>query len=138
MSENSDRENWMGRNWNWLVSGLVAILIPILYFGTISSGAPDFAKAYLDDNLFEAAISTANGNENVQKIAGKVDPLDKLSILEGNTEYSENGNHVKATVRIKGEKYGGKMYFEADKTSGDWQFVFIKVRMKNGATAIAE
>ncbi|RYG39453.1 MAG: hypothetical protein EOO01_29215, partial [Chitinophagaceae bacterium] len=90
------------------------------------------SRAYLDTCLFDAAIALANKDPYVIQATGPLSSLDKLAIFEGSTMYSKDKQQVTSTVRVSGDKAGGKMDFVAKKENGDWEFEMIKLRLKSG------
>jgi len=92
---------------------------PILAFYTIipvlNNEAPQFIKAYSDTTVFEKAIAIANANSKSKSTFGTIKAIDKLTILEGTTVYSNNDTSITSTIRIKGNHNQGKMDFIANK-----------------------
>jgi hypothetical protein len=67
---------------------------------------------------------------------GKIDPIDKLSIMEGNVVYSNHNNSVATTVRISGVKESGKIDIIAHKINKLWHYQKITIRLKKQKVAI--
>lgn len=126
------KKSWWNRNWKWF---LPTTTLSILSFGLIlSSSIPvnttDIIRAYSDDSLFEAVIQKANSNQEVLHLIGKIEPIDKLAILEGNTSYSNNNNSVRSSFRISGTKAKGKLDLTANRKGTQWDYQKIVVRTK--------
>ena len=124
---------WWKRNWKWFL--ITFIIMFLLVFGLLlSSGVDgniaDIGKAYSDNSLYEKAIEKAKTNNRVLEVIGKIEPIDKLAILEGNAIYSNNNNSVELSVRIKGSKGKGKMDISADKNGTEWKYKKISIRIK--------
>jgi hypothetical protein len=96
----------------------------------IDGSLTDIAKAYSDNLLYEKAIEKANKNKRVLEVIGQIKPIDKLAILEGNANYSNNNNSIILSVRIKGSKGKGKMNISADKNGSEWVYKKINIRIK--------
>lgn len=128
-----EKENWLKRNWKWFLPSTLfcILLIVLLASSTSKEGVTDIAQAYSDQLLFEKAINKANENANTLENIGKIEPLDKLAILEGNIVYSNNHNTVNLSVRIKGTKKKGKLDIAAVKKGAEWEYKKITVRTKN-------
>ena len=125
--------SWWKRNWKWFLPTLT--LCFLLLFGLIlSSGiagdGADIAQAYYDNSLYEKAIEKAKTNQRVLEVIGKIEPIDKLAILEGNAIYSNDNNSVELSVRVKGSKGKGKMDISAEKNGAEWKYKKISIRIK--------
>lgn len=132
-SEIAANQNWLKRNWKWLLAAfLVAILLfTIVISSTSKNDLANISQAYAENSLFEKAIEKANTNKRVLETTGKISPLDKLAILEGNTIYSNNNKSVKVSVRVQGSKSNGKLDISADKKGEEWEYNQIIIRSKN-------
>lgn len=124
-------KNWWKRNWKWLASlSVISVAIILLInseFGKISS---DLINTYSDTELYENALNKVKTNEQVIKIIGKIAPIDRMAIIEGNTEYSNNYQTVKSTIRIIGTKEKALMDIIANKMNGIWNYSKITIRIK--------
>ncbi|MEN2402091.1 cytochrome c oxidase assembly factor Coa1 family protein [Flavobacterium sp. MC2016-06] len=128
-----EKENWLKRNWKWFLPSSVLILLLFVFSlaATSENDISDIALAYSDHSLYEKAIDQANLNLRVLEIVGKIKPIDKLAILEGNTSYSNNKNSVDLSIRINGAKRNGKLDISASKKGSVWEYKKISVRTKN-------
>jgi hypothetical protein len=127
-------KNWWNSNWKWFLP--TSLILFLLLFGFILSSSideniTDIALAYSDNSLYEKAIEKAETNERVLKIIGKIEPIDKLAIFEGNAVYSNNNNSVALSIRIKGNKGKGKMDILAEKNGTVWEYKKINIRIKD-------
>lgn len=129
MDELIREKSWGVRNWKWLVP-ITALLIVIIAFLSLTSGLMSFAQAYAEPALYENALEKACQNERVSEVLGTIQPVDKLTILEGNVVYAEDHNSVDLTFRITGTKGKGKMDIQANKIDGNWEYELIKIRIK--------
>ena len=123
-------KSWWKKNWKWVLplSGCIAACTFVVI--SLITGVTDLAQAFADPSLYQNALAEANKNEQVILSLGKLGPIDKLAIAEGNAVYSDNNRTVAATVRVSGEKGKGKMDISADKTNGKWQYKNIRIRIK--------
>lgn len=128
-----DSGSWTKRNWKWLLPTTIAILFFTLYtiIPVLNNEAPQFIKAYSDTKVFEKAIAIANANSKSKSTFGTIEAIDKLTILEGTTVYSNNDTSIASTIRIKGNHNQGKMDFTANKKGNEWIFQKITIRCKN-------
>lgn len=127
-------QTWWKRNWKWFLASL--LIMSLLLFGlllnsSVDENITDIAKAYSDNSLYEKAIEKTKTNKRVLEVIGKIEPIDKLAILEGNTKYSNDNNFIETTIRIKGNKATGKMDITALKIRNEWEFSKICIRIKN-------
>ena len=123
-------KTWLKKNWKWLMPVSGMLLICILFVSSIDGNFSDFAQAYSDTSLCQKAIDKTNKNERVIEILGRLEPIDKLAIMEGNAKYSNKGNSVEMTIRVTGNKGKAKMDFSADKNGQNWDYKNIKIRIK--------
>lgn len=129
MNELIREKNWGRRNWKWLVP-ITAFLILIIAFFSLTSNLTSFAQAYAEPSLYENALEKARQNERVQTVLGILEPIDKLTILEGNAVYADDNTEVNLTFKVTGNKGKGKMDIKANKIDGNWEYELIKIRIK--------
>ena len=111
---------------------LIDLILSIGVLSSISDANPtDIVQAYSDYSLYENAIAKAKTNHRVLEVLGDIEPIDKLSILEGSVIYSNNKNSVQTSIRIKGTKGKGKLDIVADKIGEQWIYKKITIRIKN-------
>jgi hypothetical protein len=127
------KESWSKRNWKWFLPTILLsfFVLVLLITSTNEKNVTDVFQAYSDNSLYEKAIEKANANNDVQYILGKIEPLDKLAILEGNVSYSNNHNSVDVTIRINGAKKNGKLDFSANRRGTKWEYKKIAIRTQN-------
>lgn len=118
----------------WIWIGILILVIggSIYLFSSsaISGHTVDFAQAYIDKPLYENAIKKARNEEKVKEIFGKLEPIDKLAILEGDVGYSNDNKTVKMSVRISGSKEKGTMYILANRENENWNYEKIEIISK--------
>lgn len=126
-------KSWIQKNWIKItISCFLAILIFIILLSSNSkNGLTDTINAFKENSLYEKALDHANSNSAVLETIGKINSIDKLAILEGNTSYTNNGNEVIVSVRIKGSKKQGKLEFQATKNGSEWNYKKISIRVKS-------
>lgn len=126
------QKNWFSRNRKWLVPVVViTITVIIVAVSGIGKSGADFAVALNDKKLYEEAVARCNENHEVRVAFGAIKPVDDMAILESDVEYGNNRQSVKLTIRVDGNRQKGRMDAEAHKAGNNWQFDFIKVRIKN-------
>lgn len=130
MNELIREKTWGRRNWKWLVP-ITALLILIIAFLLLTSGITSFAQAYTEPSLYENALEKSRQNKRVIEVLGNLQPVDKLTIIEGNVVYTADNNAVDLTFRVTGTKRNGKMDIAAVKNKRNWEYELIKIRVKN-------
>ncbi|CAL68432.1 cytochrome c oxidase assembly factor Coa1 family protein [Christiangramia forsetii] len=127
------KENWLNRNYKWSVP-LVSLIIVIIYlfassgFGKISS---DLAQAYADKELYQTAIDKANKDLRVIETIGKIQPIDKMTILNGEVNYSKDNKSVTSTIKVLGDKGKAKLDLIAHRNAKKWKYEQLNIRVIN-------
>ena len=129
-----EEKRFWTKRWFW--STVIIAIGFMLIMISNSDDVVNFGQAYADPSLYQNAIDKANKNEKVIQNFGKLKPIDKLAILEGNTLYSNNNKSISISVRVSGKKENGKMDILADKEGNIWKYKSIKIRNKNTNTMI--
>lgn len=120
--------NYDGISWKWLVpvSGIILISTAIIFSSRMNGVATDLAQAYADTELYEIALEKAKSDERVTNLLGEIQPIDKLAILEGQVEYSNDNKTVFSSIRIVGTKGKANMDISADRMDNEWNYKKIK------------
>ena len=126
------QKNWLMQYWKWWATGCVAVFACAMFALGLGGSVSDIAQAYWDPALCQHAIDKANQDVRVIEALGKLAPIDKLALVEGNAKYSDSGNSVEITVRVSGEKAKAKMDIGADKIGQTWKYRLIRLRIKTG------
>lgn len=108
--------------------GIIAIGFIVLLISNFGEDLVNLSQVYADPLLCQNAIDKANKNNEVIQNFGKLEPINTLAILEGNTVYSNANKSVSITVRVSGEKGKGKMDILADRAGKSWKYKSIKIR----------
>lgn len=128
-----EQKTWWKRHWKWFVPvcGVILISIAVLFSSGMGGIVTDFAQAYSDTELYEKALKKAESDQRVTELLGDIQPIDKMAILEGQTEYSNNNQTVNLTVRIIGTKGKAQLDISADRENNTWIYSKINVRIKS-------
>ncbi len=86
--------------------------------------------AYCNTEIPENALEIVKENERVSQMLGELQPIGKLTILEGYVKYSKNADSVFMALTIKGNKGKGKMDVKAFKKNGEWHYQELDVHLK--------
>lgn len=128
-----NKENWIQKNWIWVLLLLISttFFLFFLFNANSKNGLADTVSAFSENALFEKAIEHANNDDKIITTIGKIDPVEQIAILEGNTTFSNNENTVSLSVRINGVKRNGKLQVIANRKGKDWDYQKISVLTKN-------
>lgn len=126
------RKNWLQLNWKWIVP-LAAILVLTftLFISLTADHLGDFGKAYAEPQLYADALEIAQQNKEVTELLGKLEPVGKMAILEGDIEYTDENSHVDLSVRVTGTKGNARMHVIANRINDSWEYEKISIRIKN-------
>jgi predicted negative regulator of RcsB-dependent stress response len=128
-----EQKSWWKRNWKWFVplSGILLIIISVFISSGMGGIGADLAQAYSDTELYENALEKVKSDQKVTELLGEIEPIDKLAILEGAVQFTNNNQTVNSTIRLKGTKGKAKMDITADRINNEWEYKIINVRIKN-------
>lgn len=124
------QKSWLQLYWRWILPiSILGILAAILFFSLTAGHLGDFGKAYAEPQLYEGAISKAQENEKVTVALGKIKPISKMAIFEGDVEYTNK--NVRFALRIEGDHGKAKMDVIAEHVNDVWEYKKITIRIKN-------
>lgn len=126
-------KNWWKENWRSTLGLAIVMLILLSYvfssrFGDIVS---DYTKAYADTTLYEIPLRKVRANKRVQETLGTIEPIDNMTILNGEVIYTDDNKAVKSTIKIKGEHGKAMLDIFATLENEVWSYKKITVRIKN-------
>ena len=83
---------WLNKNYKWLVPVLTIFIIItyLLASSNLGKTSTDLAQAYTDTELYQEAINKANRNIRVLELIGEIQPVGKMTILNGEVQYLDN------------------------------------------------
>lgn len=127
------QKRWFNRNWKWLVwlCGILLITIALFFTSNMDTIVTHLAQAYANTELYENALEKAKANNSVTNLLGDIQPIDKLAILEGQVEYSNDNKTINSSIRIVGTKGKGNLDVSAKQIDSLWKYTKINVRIKN-------
>ena len=128
-----EQKSWWKKNWKWLipVSGILMILIAVFISSGMGGVSANLIQAYSDTELYENALQKVKSDQKVTEILGEIEPIDKLAILEGEVNYTNDNQTVNSTIRLKGTKGKARMDITADRIDNEWNYRKISIRIKN-------
>ncbi|MCB7482124.1 cytochrome c oxidase assembly factor Coa1 family protein [Christiangramia sediminis] len=132
------KTTWLNKNYKWLVP-IATISILVIYL-LASSGlgkvSTDLAQAYADKDLYQIAIEKANNDARVLESLGKIQPIDKMTILNGEVRYSNKNKNVTSTIKVQGDKGKAKLDLTAYKEGDKWKYELLHIRMSDASEDI--
>ncbi|QCX39321.1 hypothetical protein FF125_13060 [Aureibaculum algae] len=142
MNELIEHKSWWQRNWKWLTPMVAIFLmgIGLISSSEIGENISDITRAYADTDLVDNALQKAQENEEVIALLGTLEPLDKLAILEGVVQYSNDYDSIDFSFRVKGSNGKGRMLIFANKNGNAWEYkeVVIGIKKLNKTIIIIE
>ena len=125
----------MSNSLKWLIP--IVVFIGIVFYLFSSSGmgkvATDLTQAYADPELYNNAIEKANSDQRILQNIGEIRPIDKMSILNGEVNFSDDNQKVNSTIKVIGSKGNGKLDLTAERENESWRYEKINVRIKDSA-----
>ncbi|QHI34846.1 hypothetical protein IMCC3317_01910 [Kordia antarctica] len=124
---------WWKRNWKSSLGLVIIMLILLSYVFSSNFGAivSDYTKAYADPTLFELPLEKVRANKRVQETLGTIEPIDNMTILNGEVQYSNDNKMVTSTIKITGEHGKAMLDIFATFENNSWLYKKIIVRIKN-------
>ena len=128
-----EHKGWWSLNWKWVLPIFAIIFFSIIFFfsSNMYGVATDLAQAYADKELYSDALEKVKNDQRAKVLLGEIEPIDRLAILEGHVEYSNNNTTVYSSVRIVGTKGRANMDISADRINNKWNDNKINIRLKN-------
>lgn len=123
----------MRKSLKWILPITVVLAVVFYLFSSSGMGkvATDLTQAYADEELYNNAIKKANANQRVIENIGEIQPIDKMTILNGEVNFSNDNQIVKSTIKINGSKGNGKLDLTAERENGSWRYDQINIRIKD-------
>ena len=127
-----EQKNWWKQNWKWLVpaGGIIVFSCTIFFSSGMNGVVTDFAQAYADKELYQVALEKAETDQRVTDLLGEIQPIDKMAILEGQVEYSNDNKTVNSSIRVNGANGKASMDISADRINNEWSYKKINIRIK--------
>lgn len=128
-----EEKGWWDRNWKWVlpIFGIIFISITVFFSSNMDGVATDLAQAYADTELYNNALEKVKKDQRAKDLLGDIEPIDKMAILEGHVEYSNDNKSVFSSIRIFGTKGKANMDISADRINNEWNYNEINIRIKN-------
>ena len=127
MSEQKQR-SWWSRNWKWVVPvgcgtpilacGGFASLIVLLVFSVIKSTAP-----------YTESLAAVKASPQAQQELGA--PIEPGFWIAGNVETSGASGHADISYAVSGPSGAGKVFAQANKSTGEWMFTKLVLEIHN-------
>ena len=123
----------MRRSLKWIIPIIVVLAIVFYLFSSSEMGkvATDLTQAYADQELYKNAIEKANSDQRVLNEIGEIQPIDKMTILNGEVNFSNDNQIVNSTIKVEGSKGNGKLDLTAERENESWRYEKINIRIKD-------
>ena len=123
----------MRKSLKWLIPIIVVLAIMLYLFSSSGMGkvATDLTQAYADQELYKNAIEKANSDHRVIEKIGEIQPIDKMTILNGEVNFSNDNQTVNSTIKVIGSKGNGKLDLTAIREDESWRYEKINIRIKD-------
>lgn len=129
-NKKKQHKSWWRQNLKWgLLLSAFAILTLLFFRSKSGEAVANISQAYMDSDLFNNALEKVMSHEKAMTVLGEIGHIDKLSILEGDVQYSNESTHVHATISIKGSKGKAKMDVVAQKEHEQWNYETLQLRI---------
>ena len=129
------KENWLNKNYKWFVPVLAGLVLIVYLISSSNLGktSQDLAQAYAEQDLYQNAISLSNKNTRVLELIGEIQPIDKMTILNGEVRYFNDNQSVTSTIKVQGNKGKAKLDLSAQRNGDKWVFNKLKIRPMNSS-----
>ena len=129
------KENWLNKNYRWFVPVLTGLVLIVYLISSSNLGktSQDLAQAYAEQDLYQNAISLSNKNTRVLELIGEIQPIDKMTILNGEVRYFNDNQSVTSTIKVQGNKGKAKLDLSAQRNGDKWMFNELKIRPINSS-----
>lgn len=126
MQPAAPRKGWFGRNWKWFVpTGCMTIIVLIVVFvGGIFALVFGSMKS---SDAYTQAMARVEADPQVADKLGR--PLSPGWFISGNVNVNGDSGDANLSIPISGPKGKGKVYVEAKKSAGLWQFSTLQVEV---------
>jgi hypothetical protein len=127
MQPAAPRKGWFGRNWKWFVpSGCMTIIVLIAVFVggilAVVEGSVKRSDAYIQ------ALARVQADPQVSDKIGR--PIEPGWFISGSVNVNGDSGDANLSIPISGPKGKGKIYVEAKKSAGLWQFETLQVEVE--------
>jgi hypothetical protein len=126
MQPAAPRKGWFGRNWKWFVpTGCMTIIVLIVaLIGGIFVLAMGTMKS---SDAYTQAMARVQADPQVADKLGR--PVTPGWFISGNVNVNGDSGDANLSIPISGPKGKGKIYVEAKKSAGTWQFETLQVEV---------
>lgn len=125
MEDYSERKNWFGRNWMWVVPTggcLVIIVLLVVFAGSLFFGITTLMS---DSTAYKDSMELVTSNEEVIQLLGE--PIEPNGMSGGNINYSGGYGSAELTIPIKGPKGEATIRVEGGGVDDDWTYEVMEV-----------
>lgn len=123
------KSSWWSRNWKWFVPVLAAVMLALFaafiaaifafVFGMMKSSEP-----------YQMALTRAAANPQIVQALGE--PIESGYFVQGNINTNGLSGEAALAIPLKGPKGAAKVYVEATRSAGQWDYKTLVVQIEGG------
>jgi hypothetical protein len=131
MDQTIPQGGWWSRNWKWVVPAgcLSVIVFVVAVVGIILAAVFGVIRS---TDVYKGALRTAQQDPRV--IAALGTPIKSGLWVGGNVNVDNGTGDADISFRINGPKGHGTVYAEAKKSTGNWSYSVLTVKVEGGPT----
>jgi hypothetical protein len=128
-ASSAPQPNWWGRNWKWFVPVLAAVMLALFaafiaaifafVFGMMKSSEP-----------YQEALTRATADPQIIQALGE--PIESGYFVQGNINTDGPTGEAALAIPLKGPKGAAKVYVEATRSAGQWDYKTLVVQIEGG------
>jgi hypothetical protein len=132
-ASSAPQPNWWGRNWKWFVPVLAAVMLALFaafiaaifafVFGMMKSSEP-----------YQEAVTRATAEPLIIQALGE--PIESGYFVQGNINTNGLSGEAALAIPLKGPKGVAKIYVEATRSAGQWDYKTLVVQIEGGSQRI--
>jgi hypothetical protein len=127
MQPAAPRKGWWARNWKWFVpTGCMTIIV--LFAAFIGGILTLVAGTMKSSDAYKQALARVQADPQVADKLGR--PLTPGWFISGSVNVNGDSGDANLAIPISGPKGKGKVYAEAKKSAGLWQFDTLQVEVE--------
>lgn len=125
------RKNWWSRNWKWLIPTGCLSLIAFVTLFVVCIAFFVFSILKSSD-VYKTAVARAKNDQRVVGVLGT--PIQEGMFVSGKTNSTGPSGEADLGIPISGPKGKATVYVVATKSTGEWTFSKLAVKVDGGET----
>lgn len=133
METGTSKDNWITRNWKWLVpAGCLGTIVfcfgcILLFFVTL------FGILKSSDSYQQAVVRTQESAAAAEALGS---PIEAGFWLTGSIEDNGRSGSANLSFPVSGPQGSGTVYVVAQKSAGEWEFMTLELAIKDSGERI--